>query len=85
MWVLTSRPGCFTPGRETWYPLYRRLGGPPRPVCRGSENLALTGIRSPGWKGTRNKEREYTPISVKAKTVFVVCNMYIIKNNSKEV
>ena len=22
------RPGCFTPGKETQYPLYRRLGGP---------------------------------------------------------
>jgi len=21
-------PICFTPGKETWYPLYRRLGGP---------------------------------------------------------
>jgi hypothetical protein len=25
---LTPRPGCFTPGKETRYPLYRRLGGP---------------------------------------------------------
>ena len=25
---LTPRPGRFTPGQETWYPLYRRLGGP---------------------------------------------------------
>jgi hypothetical protein len=24
----TPRPGRFTPGKETWYPLYRRLGGP---------------------------------------------------------
>jgi len=22
------RPGRFTSGKETWYPLYRRLGGP---------------------------------------------------------
>ena len=22
------RPGRFTPGKETWYSLYRRLGGP---------------------------------------------------------
>jgi len=21
-------PNCFTPGKVTWYPLYRRLGGP---------------------------------------------------------
>jgi hypothetical protein len=30
-WWLTSRPGRFTslhPGKETWYPLYRRLVGP---------------------------------------------------------
>jgi hypothetical protein len=25
---LASRPGCFTPWKETRYPLYRRLGGP---------------------------------------------------------
>jgi hypothetical protein len=24
----TPCPGRFTPGKETWYPLYRRLGGP---------------------------------------------------------
>jgi hypothetical protein len=24
----TPRPGRFTPGKETRYPLYRRLGGP---------------------------------------------------------
>ena len=24
----TPHPGRFTPGKETWYPLYRRLGGP---------------------------------------------------------
>ena len=24
----TPRPGRFTPEKETWYPLYRRLGGP---------------------------------------------------------
>jgi hypothetical protein len=24
----TPRPGRFTPGKETQYPLYRRLGGP---------------------------------------------------------
>ena len=25
---LTRRPGCFSPRKDTWYPLYRRLGGP---------------------------------------------------------
>ena len=23
-----TQPGCYTPGKETRYPLYRRLGGP---------------------------------------------------------
>jgi hypothetical protein len=28
-----SRPGCFTPrGKSPWYPLDRRLDGPPEPV-----------------------------------------------------
>ena len=40
-------PGRFTPGKETRYPLYRRLGGPPGPVWTGTENLSPTGIRSP--------------------------------------
>jgi hypothetical protein len=36
-------PAALPPGK-TWYPLYRRLGGP---VWTGAENLATTGIRSP--------------------------------------
>jgi hypothetical protein len=40
----STRPSRFTPGKETWYPLYRRLGGP---VWTAAENLDPTGIRSP--------------------------------------
>ena len=39
------RPGRFTPGKETRYPIYRRLGG-----FQGwtrVENLVSTGIQSP--------------------------------------
>ena len=36
---LTPRPGRFTPGKETRYPLNRRLGGPPGPVWTGVGNL----------------------------------------------
>ena len=42
---LTPRPGLFIPGKESWYPVYRRLGGPWRRSGRGAENLAPTGIR----------------------------------------
>ena len=35
-----SRPGCTLPPGKTWYPLYRRLGGPQGPVWTGAENLA---------------------------------------------
>jgi len=38
---------ALTPGK-TWYPLYRRLGGP-QPVCTGLENLAPTGIWYPDY------------------------------------
>ena len=31
-------PDHFTPWKETWYPLYMRLGGP-QPICTGAENL----------------------------------------------
>jgi len=31
----TPRPGRFTPGKETWYPLYRRLGETHRRFGRG--------------------------------------------------
>jgi hypothetical protein len=44
---LAPRPGRFTPGKETRYPLYRRLGGPQGPVWTTAENLAPTRIRSP--------------------------------------
>ena len=27
-WVITATPYRFTPRKETWYLLYRRLGGP---------------------------------------------------------
>ena len=40
----TPCPGRFTPGKETWYWLYRTLGGW---VWTGMENLALTRIQSP--------------------------------------
>jgi len=41
-------PGRFTVGREYRCPLYGRLVGAPWPVWRDAENLAPTGIRSPG-------------------------------------
>jgi hypothetical protein len=37
---------ALPPGKN-WYPLYRRLGGPPEADLDGAENLAPTGIRSP--------------------------------------
>jgi hypothetical protein len=40
----TPRPGRFTPGKETRYPL---AGWAPGPVWMGTENLASNGIRSP--------------------------------------
>ena len=43
----SPRPGRFTPGKETQYPLYRRLDGPPGPVWTGAENFAPTGFQSP--------------------------------------
>jgi hypothetical protein len=45
---LTPRPGRFTPATENRDPLYRRVGGPPRPVWTDTENLVSTRIRSPG-------------------------------------
>jgi hypothetical protein len=42
----TPRPGRFTPGKESRYPLYRRLGGDPGLVWTCAENLAPTRIRS---------------------------------------
>jgi len=42
-----SRPGHSLPPGKTWYPLYRRLGGPQGRSGQVWENLAPTGIRSP--------------------------------------
>jgi hypothetical protein len=38
--VVNATPGRFTPGKETRYPLYRRLGGP---QCRSGSvrNISL--------------------------------------------
>ena len=41
------RPGRFTPGQETRYPLYRRLEVPQGRFWIGAENLAPIDIRSP--------------------------------------
>ena len=35
---LKPRPGRFTPGKVTRYPLYTLLGGALRPACTGAEN-----------------------------------------------
>jgi hypothetical protein len=43
----TSLPGRFTPGKETRYPLYRRLGGPQGRSERLPKISPPTGIRSP--------------------------------------
>jgi len=45
--VSTPRPGHFTSGKETQYPLYRRLGGPGG-VCRGAENFRPHSCSNPG-------------------------------------
>jgi len=31
-------PSLTLPPGKTWYPFYRRLGGPPRPVCMGGKS-----------------------------------------------
>ena len=33
----TPCSSCFTPGKVTHYPPYRRLGGSPGPVCTGDK------------------------------------------------
>ena len=44
---LTLRSGCFTLGKGTWYPLYRRLGGPQGRSGWVRKISPSTGIRSP--------------------------------------
>jgi hypothetical protein len=41
---LTSRPGRYTPGKETRYPLYRRLGEPQGRSGRVRKISAQTGF-----------------------------------------
>ena len=43
----TPRPGRFTPGKETRYPLYRRLSGPQGRYGQVRKISPHTGIRSP--------------------------------------
>ena len=44
-WVVSSTPGRTLHPGKTWYPFYRRLGGPQGQSGR-AENLVPTGIRS---------------------------------------
>jgi hypothetical protein len=41
------RLGCFAPGKETRYPLYKRLGGPQGRYGRCGKSGLPTRIRSP--------------------------------------
>jgi len=43
-WVVNTHLSCFTPGKETHYPLYRGLGWASRPVWIGVENVAAIGV-----------------------------------------
>jgi len=45
---LTQRPGRFTPGKQTWHPMYRRLGRRQgRSERRGGKPRPPTGVRTP--------------------------------------
>jgi len=43
-WVVNTTPHLLYPGKDTRYPLYRRLGGP---IWMGRENVNPTGVRTP--------------------------------------
>jgi len=45
-WLLTPRPGRFTPGKET-VPIAQEAGWAPGLVWTGADNLAPSEIRSP--------------------------------------
>jgi len=45
-WVVNATPRRFTPGKETRYPLYRRLGGPQGRSGRVRKISPPTRIRS---------------------------------------
>jgi hypothetical protein len=63
----TPRPACFIPGKETRYPVYRRLGGPegrsgrvrkilPRP---GLDPRSVQPLASPGPQTTHTLPMQY--------------------------
>jgi hypothetical protein len=53
----TTRPGRFTPWKDTRYQLYRRPGGITGPVRTGAVNLTPTDIRS---RAVQPVARRYT-------------------------
>ena len=70
------RPGCFTPGKETRYPLYRRLGGPqgrsgpvrkisPHRDCP-ARRQSLYRLRYPAMAGSTKFKSQPTPTSFTA-------------------
>ena len=64
------RPGRFTPGKETWYPLYRRLGGP-----QGRSGRVQKISPPPGFdpRTVQPVESRYTNYTILAHTILHIC------------
>jgi len=65
------RPGCFTSGKETWYPLYRRLDGPQGQPGRMQKVSPPTGNRSWTFQPIAS---HYTDYAIPTR---VICIIYI--------
>ena len=82
---VTPRP-LFTPGKDQ-VPIVQEAGWVPGPVWTGSENLAPTGIRSPGRPARSQSLYQLRyPTHVETSRSVVICEinvhlLFIVQNN----
>jgi hypothetical protein len=65
-WVVNTTPGRFTSGKESRYPLYRRLGGPQLRSGRVGKISSPPGFDSQTVQRAANRYTDYgTPAQIK--------------------
>jgi hypothetical protein len=78
----TPRPGLFIPWKETWFPLYRRLGGSQGQSEQVQKISPPTGIRSPGRPARNESDNAVYIIINIAVIIFVLQGCRHIQNTS---
>jgi len=75
-WVANAKPRPLTPGRVTWYPLYRRGGGGPIAKFIRNDKSVLSVYKLTPLRGIQNST---SPRLGRAHTITHVMNKDILK------